>query len=68
MLAVSSNAEFNTALNELKSKSKKMDIEKGPSYSFDGTTAKKAKDFVAKMKRSGAYGDEAPEQKKDDDE
>lgn len=68
MIAVSSNEDFNNAIKELKSKSKKMDVEKGPSYSFDGASKKKATDFVNKMKRSGAYGDETSEQKKDDEE
>jgi hypothetical protein len=68
MLAVSSNKEFNTELSELKSKNKKMKIERGPSYSFDGTTKKKATDFVNKMKRSGAYGGDENGGKEEDDE
>jgi hypothetical protein len=58
MLAVSSNKEFNTALNELKAKSKKMNVEKGPSYRFDGTTEKKKNTFLDKLKQSGALGTE----------
>lgn len=67
MLAVSSNEGFNTAIKELKSKSKKMEVEKGPSYSFDATNKKRAIDFVNKMKRSGAYVQEEDDQKNEDD-
>ncbi len=66
MLAVSSNQAFNKEIAELKSKSKKMDVEKGPSYRFDATTVKKKDDFLRKMKQVGAYGNE--EEKKENSE
>lgn len=68
MLVVSNNEDFNNSLKELKSKSKKMNVEKGPSYSFDATSKKKATDFVLKMKRSGAYGGEDNRKKDDEDD
>lgn len=66
MLAVSSNDAFNKELRELKSKNKKMDVEKGPSYHFDATTAKKKDQFLMKLKQIGAYGSE--EEKKENSE
>ena len=66
MLVASSNKDFNTSLSELKSKSKKMNVERGPSYSFDGANEKKGKAFVADMKRKGAYGGEDMEQKEEE--
>jgi len=65
MLAVSSNDQFNKDVKELKSKSKKMDVDKGPSYKFDATTAKKKDDFLRKMKQLGAMGNEEEEKKED---
>lgn len=69
MLAVSSNAAFNKELGELKSKSKKMNVEKGPSYHFDLTNKKKRDLFLTKMKQVGAYGDERsePTEKKEEE-
>ncbi len=58
MLATSSNAAFNTDLQELKAKSKKMNVEKGPSYRFDLTNKKKKDLFLSKMKQLGAMGGE----------
>lgn len=58
MLAVSSNDQFNKDVKELKSKSKKMDVEKGPSYRFDATSVKKKDDFLRKMKQIGAMDEE----------
>ena len=70
MLAVSNNNEFNKALEELKPKNKKMNIEKGPSYKFDATSKKKKDQFLDKMKQIGAYGapkeDEEEEEKRED--
>lgn len=63
MLAVSSNQAFNKEVSELKSSSKKMKTDSGPSYRFDATTAKKKDDFLRKMKQLGAYGND--EEKKD---
>ncbi len=68
MLAVSSNQNFNKEISELKSSSKKMKTEKGPSYRFDATTSKKKDDFLRKMKQLGAYGnEEEKEEKKEED-
>lgn len=64
MLAVSSNEQFNKDVKELKSKSKKMDVDKGPSYRFDATSVKKKDDFLRKMKQIGAMNEE--EEKKED--
>ena len=63
MLAVSSNEQFNKDVKELKSKSKKMEVDKGPSYRFDATSPKKKDDFLRKMKQLGAFGEE---EKKED--
>src|SRR5690606_17878242 len=46
MLAVSSNAQFNQELAELKPKAKKMNVEKGPSYRFDLTNKRKKEQFL----------------------
>ena len=67
MLAFSNNKDFNTSLGELKSKSKKMNVEKGPSYSFDLGNAAKTKKFLRDLKLSGALGGDEPEEKKDDE-
>ncbi|MDI1355985.1 MAG: hypothetical protein PSX36_13775 [bacterium] len=66
MLAVSSNKEFNTELAALKSKSKKMNVEKGPGYRFDATSAKKKDQFLDKMKQLGALGQEEEEKKEEE--
>jgi len=68
MLAVSSNQNFNKEVNELKSSSKKMKTEKGPSYRFDATTAKKKDDFLRKLKQLGAYGTEEEKEEKKEEE
>ena len=66
MLAVSSNEQFNKEIAEMKPKSKKMKIEKGPSYRFDVTNKRKKDQFLSKLKQIGAYGsDERPQ---DDEE
>jgi hypothetical protein len=64
MLAVSSNDQFNKALDELKGKNKKMNVEKGPSYRFDLTSKKKKDQFLDKLKQIGAIGNE---EKKEDE-
>ncbi|HQQ94377.1 MAG TPA: hypothetical protein PLQ93_07470 [Bacteroidia bacterium] len=64
MLAISSNEAFNTALQELKGKNKKMDVDKGPSYRFDLTNKKKKDLFLNKVKQLGAMGGE---EKKEDE-
>jgi hypothetical protein len=65
MLAVSNNEQFNKELAELKSKSKKMNVEKGPSYRFDATNKKKKDQFLDKMKQLGAMGSD---EKRDEQE
>lgn len=65
MLAYSSNDSWNKELNELKPKSKKMEIEKGPSYRFDATNKKKKEAFLAKMKQMGVMGSD---EKKEEEE
>jgi len=50
MTAVSSNDQFNKDINDLKGKSKKMNVEKGPSYRFDIGNAKKKDDFLRRVK------------------
>jgi hypothetical protein len=69
MLAVSSNDEFNKSLETLKSKSKKMEVEKGPSYRFDLTKKAKKDQFLDKLKQIGAFGapPQQEEEKKSDD-
>ncbi len=67
MLAVSNNNEFNKGLEELKSKSKKMDVEKGPSYRFDLTNKKKKDIFIAKLKQIGAFGNEEEKKEKEEE-
>jgi hypothetical protein len=65
MLAYSSNDSWNKELNELKPKSKKMEIEKGPSYRFDATNKKKKEAFLSKMKQMGVMGSD---EKKEEEE
>ncbi len=67
MLTVSSNVNFNKEINELKSSSKKLKTEKGPSYRFDATTPKKKDDFLRKLKQLGVYGTEEEEKKSEDE-
>jgi hypothetical protein len=67
MLAVSSNEQFNKELADLKAKSKKMNVEKGPSYRFDATNKRKKDQFLDKMKQLGAMGsDENREEESSD--
>lgn len=65
MLAVSSNELFNNELAELKSKSKKMNVDRGPSYRFDLTNKKKKDQFISRLKQLGALGEE---QKKEEEQ
>ncbi|MCW3076502.1 MAG: hypothetical protein JWO32_1111 [Bacteroidetes bacterium] len=58
MLAVSSNNQFNTEIKEMKSKNKKMNIEKGPSYRFDIGNVRKKDDFLRKIKQFGSFKEE----------
>jgi hypothetical protein len=66
MLAVSSNEVFNKELTELKSKNKKMSVDKGPSYRFDATNKRKKEVFLSKMKQMGISGGEEGEKKEEE--
>jgi hypothetical protein len=58
MLAVSSNNAFNNDIKDLKSKNKKQDVDKGPSFRFDLANPKKKDDFLRKLKQIGAIAEE----------
>ncbi len=60
MSAVSSNADFNKIITELKSKDRKLEVKDGPSYQFQACSPTKKDQFVKKLKQ--AMG------QKDDDE
>jgi len=62
MLAVSSNDQFNKDIKDLKSKNKKMDVEKGPSYRFDLASVKKKDDFLRKIKQYSSFKEEKEEE------
>jgi hypothetical protein len=50
MSAVSSNAEFNNDIKNLKPKDRKMDVKSGPGYQFNICSPTKRDQFVRKMK------------------
>lgn len=54
MSVVSSNAEFNNTIKELKSKDKKQDVKSGPGYQFTLCSPTKRDIFVRKMKQANA--------------
>ncbi len=58
MSVVSSNAEFNNALKELKSKDKKQDVKSGPSFQFTTCSPTKRDMFLRKMKQVNASNEE----------
>ncbi|MCE3259140.1 MAG: hypothetical protein K0S12_781, partial [Bacteroidetes bacterium] len=62
MTAFSSNEAFNKEINELKGKKKKMDVEKGPSYSFDTGSKNKVDKFLGTMKRYSSFKEEKEEE------
>jgi hypothetical protein len=62
MLAISSNNEFNKAIETLKGKNKKLNSDKGPSYRFDIAKRNKRDLFLDKMKQIGAFGDKETEE------
>jgi hypothetical protein len=68
MLAVSSNDEFNKAIETLKNKSKKLTVEKGPSYRFDIAKRSKKDQFVDKMIQLGAFGDKEKDKEAEEEE
>lgn len=57
MSAVSSNAEFNNAIKELKSKDKKQDVKSGPAFQFTTCSPTKRDMFLRKMKQVNASED-----------
>lgn len=68
MLATSSNEDFNKSLTELKTKAKKMKVEKGPSFRFDGTNKRRKDQFILKMKQLGAINDDSRPQDEEESE
>jgi hypothetical protein len=58
MSCVSSNKEFNTILNEVKSKNRKMEVDKGPSYQYSICAVNKKDAFLKKIKRTENGSDE----------
>jgi hypothetical protein len=58
MSVVSSNAEFNNALKELKSKDKKQEVKSGPGFQFTTCSPTKRDLFLRKMKQVNASGEE----------
>jgi hypothetical protein len=54
MSVVSSNAEFNNAIKELKSKDKKQDVKSGPGFQFTTCSPTKRDMFLRKMKQVNA--------------
>lgn len=59
MLVTSSNDDFNKSLAELKPKSKKMKVERGPSFRFDATNKRRKDQFIMKMKQLGYLGSDS---------
>lgn len=58
MSAVSSNAEFNNDIKNLKPKDRKMEVKSGPGYQFNTCSPAKRDQFVRKMKMMKASDDE----------
>ncbi len=58
MSVVSSNAEFNNAIKELKSKDKKQDVKSGPGFQFTSCSPTKRDMFLRKMKQINASGED----------
>jgi hypothetical protein len=54
MSVVSSNAEFNNTIKELKSKDKKQDVKTGSSFQFTNCSPTKKDMFLRKMKQVNA--------------
>lgn len=50
MSSVSSNAEFNNSIKELKSKDRKQEVKEGPGYQFNICSPTKRDQFIRKMK------------------
>ena len=66
MLAASSNEAFNTEIKDMKAKNKKMDIDKGPSYSFDATNKAKKDAFLRLLKTKGGIDGDNGEKKEEE--
>lgn len=58
MSCVSSNQEFNTIIKEVKSKNRKQDVDKGPSYQYNICGPAKKDQFLKKVKRTGQKVDD----------
>lgn len=52
MSVISSNQAFNNIIKDLKSKDKKKEVDKGPSYQFNLTSVTKRDQFVKKLKQA----------------
>jgi hypothetical protein len=66
MTCFSSNDQFNNGLKELKSKSKKMEVDKGPGYRFDIGSLRKKDAFVDKVKRYQGEKEEKKDEKQEE--
>ena len=58
MSVVSSNADFNNTIKELKSKDKKQDVKSGPAFQFNICSPTKKDMFLRKMKQANASNDD----------
>ena len=58
MNVVSSNAEFNNTIKELKSKDKKQDVKSGPAFQFNICSPTKKDMFLRKMKQANATSED----------
>ena len=58
MSVVSSNAEFNNTIKELKSKDKKQDVKSGPGFQFNICSPTKRDVFLRKMKQANASSED----------
>ena len=57
MNVVSSNAEFNNTIKELKPKDRKQDVKTGPGFQFTTCSPSKRDAFLRKMKQTNASDD-----------
>jgi hypothetical protein len=67
MLAVSSNAEFNIELDQVKAKNKKQNVSEGPSFRFDLTKPIKKDQYLNRMAQLGLYGNRISDDSGTDD-
>lgn len=58
MNVVSSNAEFNNSIKEMKSKDRKQDVKEGPNFQYTICSPTKRDQFLRKMKQAGISNDE----------